>query len=71
MKVSELTERLREFDQESEVFVQYERSGFACPVWIGIMDTACLFEEEKDFKLVISPWEPQDYLKPENGEQRA
>jgi|GEM_PF-3718420 hypothetical protein len=71
MKVSELIERLREFDQESEVFVQYERSGFARPVWIGIMDTASLFEEEKDFKLVISPWEPQDHFKPGNSEQRA
>jgi len=35
------------------------------------MDTAGLFDEEKDFQLVISPWEPEGYLKPESDEQRA
>jgi len=35
------------------------------------MDTAGLFDEEKDFQLVISPWEPEGYLKPECDEQQA
>ena len=71
MTVSELIDRLRYFDSNAEVFLQLDRRTFAPPVWVGIMDTAGLFDEEKDFQLVISPWEPVGYLKPESNEQRA
>jgi len=71
MKVSELIDRLREFDLHEEVYLQLDRRSFAPPVWAGHVDTAGLFEEEKDFRLVISPWEPEDYLKPESDEQLA
>lgn len=71
MTVSALIDRLREFDSQAEVFLQLDRRRFAPPVWVGLMDTAGLFDEEKDFQLVISPWEPEGYLKPESDEQRA
>jgi hypothetical protein len=35
------------------------------------MDTAGLFDEEKDFQLVISCWEPEAYRQPESDEQQA
>jgi len=71
MKVSELIDRLRAFDLDVEVYLQLGSRSFASPVWVGIMDTAGLFDEEQDLQLVISPWEPGDHLKPETDEQRA
>jgi hypothetical protein len=71
MKVGELIDRLRECDSHEEVYLQLDRRSFAPPVWVGHMDTAGLFDGEKVFRLVISPWEPEDYLKPESDEQRA
>jgi hypothetical protein len=71
MKLSELIDRLREFDPHAEVYLQLGSRRFAPPVWVGIMDTAGLFDEEKDFQLVISCWEPESYLQPESDEQQA
>ncbi len=71
MTVSELIDRLRGFDSHAEVYLQLDRRSFAPPVWVGLMDTAGLFDDEKDFRLVISSWEPEGYLKPESDEQRA
>ena len=71
MTVSELIDRLREFDSHAEVYLYLDRRRFAPSVWVGLVDTAGLFDEEKDFQLVISPWEPEGYLKPERDEQRA
>jgi hypothetical protein len=34
--------------------VRHDRRGFASSVWVEIMDTAGLFDQEKDLKLVIS-----------------
>lgn len=63
MKIGELIDRLRQFDPDSEVHVQLDSRRFASPTWVGMMDTAGLFDEEKDFQLVISSWEPEEYLK--------
>jgi hypothetical protein len=71
MKVSELIDRMREFDSDAEVYLQYDRRGFASPVWVGIMNTSGLFEEEEDLRLVISPWEPEVHRRSESEEQRA
>ena len=71
MKVSELIDRLQVFDSHAEVYLQIDSRSFAPPAWVGLMDTAGLFDEEKDFQLVISPWEPEGYRKPESDEQRA
>jgi hypothetical protein len=71
MTVSELIDRLREFDAHSEVYLYLDRRRFAPPVWVGLMDTAGLFDEEKNFQLVISPWEPEGHHKPESDEQQA
>jgi hypothetical protein len=71
MKVSELIDLLREFDLDAEVRVQVDSRSFASPVWVGIMDAAGLFDEEKDFQLVVSPWEPEDYRKAESDKQQA
>jgi hypothetical protein len=71
MKVGELIDRLREFDSHAEVYLQLDRRSFAPPVWVGILDIAGLFDEEKDFQLVISCWEPEAYRQPESGEQQA
>ena len=71
MKVSELIDRMREFDSDAEVYLQYDRRGFASPVWVGIMNTSGLFEEEEDLRLVISSWEPEVHRRPESEEQRA
>jgi hypothetical protein len=35
------------------------------------MNTAGLFEEEEDLRLVLSPWEPRVHRRPESEEQRA
>ena len=59
MKVSELIDRLGEFDSNAEVYLQCDSRSFASPAWVGIMNTAGLFEEEEDLRLVISPWEPE------------
>lgn len=71
MKAHELINRLQEFDPDSEVYVQYGSRGFAPPVWVGIVDSAGIFDEEKDLQLVISSWEPEKYLRPESDEQKA
>lgn len=64
MKVGELIYRLQARDLDDEVFLQIDRRTFAAPTWIGIMDTADLFAEQKEYQLVISPWEPEEDLKP-------
>ncbi len=71
MKVCQLIDLLRGFDLDADVHMQTDRRSFAPPVWIGILDTAGLFDEEKDFQLVISPWEPEEYRRPESDQQRA
>lgn len=71
MKVSELINCLRACDQDAEVFLQADRRIFAPPTWIGVMDTADLFAEEKEFRLVISPWEPEDNLKPPSESRQS
>ena len=43
MTVSELIDRLREFDAHSEVYLYLDRRRFAPPVWAGILDIAGLF----------------------------
>lgn len=63
MKVNELIGRLQACDLDAEVFLQIDQRTFASPSWIGIMDTAGLFAEEKEFQLVISSWEPESSLK--------
>ena len=67
MKVSELIQQLQAFDPNAEVFVQLGSRSFASPAWVGVMDTAGLFDQDKDFQLVVSPWEPESYLKPSSG----
>jgi len=62
MKVSELIEQSQAFGSDADVFLQVDSRMFAPPAWIGIMDTAELFDEEKHFELVISAWEPPAYL---------
>lgn len=57
---------LREFDQDADVYIQFDTMSFASQIWVGMMDTASLFDEKEDFQLVISPWEPQDYRKPKS-----
>ena len=49
MKVSELIDRLREFDSRAEVYLQLDRRMFAPPVWVGLMDPAGLFEKRRTF----------------------
>lgn len=71
MKACELIDWLRAFDQDAEVHLQLDSRSFAPPVWVGILDVAGLFDEEKNFQLVISPWKPETYRQPESGEQRA
>lgn len=63
VKVSELIDRLQAFDINAEVYLQIDGRQFAPPLWVGIMDTAGLFDEEKDLQLVISAWEPAEYLR--------
>lgn len=64
MKVHELIGRLRGFDPEAEVRLQLGSRDFAPSAWVGIMDTAGLFDEEKNPQLVIAAWEPEERLKP-------
>ena len=71
MKVSALINRLREFDSNAEVYLQCDSRSFPSPARVGIMNTAGLFEEEEDLRLVLSPWEPRVHRRPENEEQRA
>jgi hypothetical protein len=71
MTVGGLIDLLREFDSHAEVYLYPDRRRFVPPVWVGLMDRAGLFDEEKDFQLVISPWEPEGYLTPESDEQKA
>jgi len=69
-KVIDLIEKLQAFDPNADVSVQIETRRFASPVWIGVMDTAGLFDERKQFRLVISVWQPEDYLRPSAAEQQ-
>ena len=69
MKVSELIDRLQACHLDAEVFLQVDRRMFASPIWVGIMDTADLLDEAKEYRLVISPWEPDEDLKP-SADQR-
>jgi hypothetical protein len=71
MKVCQLIDPLREFDLDTDVYLQIESRSFAPPVWIGMLDTAGLFDEEKSFQLVVSPWEPEEYRRPESDHQRT
>jgi hypothetical protein len=59
------------FDSRAEVYLQLDRRALAPPVWVGLMDTAVLFDEENDFQLVISPWKPEGYPRPESDERRT
>jgi len=63
MKVIDLIEKVQAFDPNTDVSVQIENRTFASPVWIGVMNTAGLFDERKEFRLVISAWQPEDHLK--------
>jgi hypothetical protein len=36
-----------------------------------MLDTEGLFDEEKSFQLVVSPWEPEEYRRPESDHQRT
>lgn len=69
MKVSELIDRLEACDLDAEILLQVDRRMFAAPTWVGIMDTADLLVEEKEYQLVISPWEPGEYLKPSSDQR--
>lgn len=69
MKVCQLIDLLRGFDLDVDVYLQTDSRCFSSPVWIGILDTAGLFDEEKRFQLVISPWEPEEYRRPESDQQ--
>jgi len=69
MKVCRLIDLLRGFDLDADVYLQTSSRCFSPPVWIGILDTAGLFDEEKDFQLVISHWEPEEYRRPESNQQ--
>ena len=69
MTVSELIDRLQACDLNSEILLQVDRRMFVSPTWVGIMDTADLLAEEKEYRLVISPWEPDEDLKL-SGESR-
>ncbi len=70
MKVIDLIEKLQAFDPNADILVQIEIRRFASPVWIGVMDTSGLFDERKEFRLVISAWQPEDYLRPSAEEQQ-
>jgi hypothetical protein len=59
MKVRQLIDLLGEFDMDADVYVQVDSRSFARPVWLGVLDTAGLFDEEKNLQLVISPWQPE------------
>lgn len=70
MKVIDLIEKLEAFDPNTDVSVQIETRTFASPVWIGVMNTVGLFDERKEFRLVISAWQPEDHLKPPAEQQQ-
>ena len=61
MKVCQLIDLLRGFDLDADVYMQTDSRCFSPPVWIGILDTAGLFDEGKNIQLVISPWESDEY----------
>jgi hypothetical protein len=61
MKLNELIERLYAFDPNAEVYLPIDSRSFAPPIWIGFMDTAGIFDEERNFQLVISAWEPSEH----------
>jgi hypothetical protein len=61
MTVRQLIDLLGEFDVNADIYVQVDSRSFAPPVWLGVLDTAGLFDEEKNLQLVISPWKPEGY----------
>jgi hypothetical protein len=67
MRVRDLIQRLSEFEPEAEIQLQLDSRNFAPQAWLGIMDTAGLFDEEKNLQLVIAAWEPEEHLKTESG----
>lgn len=71
LKVHELINRLQVFDPDAEVYLQCGSRSFVPSVWVGIVDIAGIFDEEKDLQLMISPWEPEEYLRAESDEQKA
>jgi hypothetical protein len=71
MKVSELIDRLQACDLDAEILLQVDRRMFAPPTWVGIMDTADLLAEEKEYQLVISPWEPGEDVKPSSDQRQT
>ena len=69
MKVRQLVELLGKFDLDADVYMQLYSRHFAPPVWLGILDTAGIFDEEKNLQLVISPWEREVYRRAEIGDR--
>ena len=59
MKVQQLIDLLSKFDADADIYMKVDSRCFAPPVWLGVLDTAGLFDEEKNLQLVISPWEPE------------
>jgi hypothetical protein len=70
MKVIDLIDKLQAFDPNTDVSAQIETRRFAHSVWIGVMNTAGLFDERKEFRLVISAWQPEDHRRPSAEEQQ-
>lgn len=70
MTVGELIEKLHAFELDSPVLLQIDSRHFVPPVWVGVRDTAGIFDDEDDFQLVVSAWEPDAYLKPTPGSKR-
>lgn len=70
MNVRELIERLGGFDPDANVYIQIDGRSYEPLVWIGISDTAGLFDEEKNFQLVISPWKSELYRRPRGDEPK-
>jgi hypothetical protein len=71
MTVGELIEKLRAFELDSPVLLQIDSRNFVPPIWVGVRDTAGIFDDEDDFQLVVSAWEPDAYLKPTPGSKRT
>ena len=56
MTVGELIEKLHAFEPDSPVFLQIDSRNFMPPAWVGITDTAGIFDDEPGFQLVVSAW---------------
>ena len=65
MKVRELIGRLRELEPEAEVRLQLGSRDFAPSAWVGIMDTAGLFDEERIGSLLLPPGRRRSISNPE------